>query len=237
RGAGRPKAAFLALNGDVLSDLAIPRLVAAHARAGGLATIALTKVRDPSAFGVVARDGTRVERFVEKPARGTEPSRLVNAGIYVLEPEVLDLVPRGGPSSVERDVFPVLAEKSELHGIELPGRWMDCGNVETYREANRRIAAGRVLRARGVRARGARFSGWACLGEGCTVGGDARIARSVLAARATVGPGARVADSVLGPDADVGEGAVLSRVVAGEGARIPAGTRLSDVAVDGEGVR
>ena len=93
---------FVVANGDVLTDLDVSSLVAFHRANGAEATLHLIAVPDPSAFGVVALDGDgRVERFVEKPAPGTEPSNLVNAGTYVLEPSVLARIPVAEKTSIE----------------------------------------------------------------------------------------------------------------------------------------
>jgi mannose-1-phosphate guanylyltransferase len=100
---------FIVANGDVLTDLDVSRLVAFHRDRRAEATLHLIAVDDPSAFGVVALDGEgRVERFVEKPAPGTEPSNLVNAGTYVLEPSVLARIPVGEKVSIERSTFPAV---------------------------------------------------------------------------------------------------------------------------------
>ena len=98
---------FVVVNGDVLTDLDLGALCATHRTAGAGATIHLTAVEDPSAFGVADLDPSgRVLAFVEKPSPGSEPSNLINAGTYVFEPDVLDLIEPGRPVSVERDTFP-----------------------------------------------------------------------------------------------------------------------------------
>src|SRR5581483_2046254 len=100
---------FLALNGDVLTDLDVTALVALHRERGARATLALHPVDDPSRFGVVVTSaGGQVEAFIEKPAPGTAPASTINAGTYVLEPVVLDLVEPGRAVSVEAEVFPRL---------------------------------------------------------------------------------------------------------------------------------
>ena len=98
---------FVVTNGDVLTDLSVADLVASHRAADAEATIHLIGVDDPSAFGVVEREPSgRIVRFVEKPAAGTEPSNLINAGTYVLEPSVLARIPTGRRASIERDDVP-----------------------------------------------------------------------------------------------------------------------------------
>src|SRR5579863_5337094 len=107
---------FLVFNGDVLSDLDVTALVAFHHARGAEGTIALTPVEDPSAFGVVetAADG-RVRAFIEKPAPGTAPTNLINAGSYVLEASVLSRIPGDRRVNIERETFPAMVADGTLY--------------------------------------------------------------------------------------------------------------------------
>ena len=97
----------VAVNGDVLSGLELKRLIEEHEESDALATITLTSVEDPTAYGLVEVDHDMVvHRFIEKPAADEVTTNLVNAGIYVLEPEVLEMIPRGQEISIEREIFP-----------------------------------------------------------------------------------------------------------------------------------
>jgi mannose-1-phosphate guanylyltransferase len=194
---------FVVANGDVVTDLAVDRLIGAHRERGAEATIHLTPVADPSAFGVVevAADG-RVERFVEKPPAGSTPSNLINAGTYVLERSVLDLVAPGRPTSIERETFPALVERGTLHAFATDDYWIDTGRPELYRAANVDLVSGRRAGQR-VEA----------VGRDAHVDATAVLERSLVGAGATVGPGARVVDSVVLPGASVGAGAAIDRSV------------------------
>ena len=111
---------FVVANGDVLTDLDVSSLVEFHRGRGAEASIHLIGVPDPSAFGVVALDvAGRVERFVEKPAPGTAPSNLINAGTYVLEPSVLARIPAGQKVSIERATFPAVVADGGLYAMEI----------------------------------------------------------------------------------------------------------------------
>jgi mannose-1-phosphate guanylyltransferase len=226
---------FVVVNGDVLTDLDVGDLVRTHERRRARATIHLTPVDDPSAFGVaeVAADG-QVRRFVEKPARDEAPSNLVNAGTYVFDPEVLDLVPVGRPVSVERETFPILVEDGTLYAVATDDYWLDTGRPELYRQANLDIVAGARswIRAEAI-APGAEISAGAhvvrsVIGSGARVDEGAAIAGSVVLDGAVVGRSAEVVDSVLGPESKVGEGAAAFGVVLGAGAVIAPGERLAD---------
>jgi mannose-1-phosphate guanylyltransferase len=222
---------FLALNGDVLTDLDLSALREAHDGSGAVATIGLHPVEDSSAFGLVRRDEDgKVVEFLEKTGEAVPGE--VNAGMYALQREVLDLVPPGRNVSIERDVFPRLAGAG-LHGVRLDGYWMDIGTPERYLQASWDILEGRVetrveATAPGVFvAAGAEVDGAATIGpravvaSGCRVAAGAEVRDSVLLAGSTVGENARVAGSILAPGAEVAAAAELSGIVAGPGERVP----------------
>ncbi len=117
-----PEKPFFYCNGDELKDIPLDRLEAFHKDSNAKATIALTAVEDTSQFGVVRLDGKRILEFVEKPAPGTEPSKLINSGLYMLHPGVARMVP-AGKVSIERDIFPSVASESALYGFPFDGQW------------------------------------------------------------------------------------------------------------------
>ena len=208
---------FVVLNGDVLTDLDLGALVAFHRERGGLATIALTPVEDPSAFGVVPTDSEgRVTAFIEKPPRDLAPTNLINAGTYVLEPEVLAMIPPGARVSIERETFPALVGEGRLFAMASDAYWLDTGTPAQYLRANLDLVEGPAL-----------------LEPGSSVAPTARVCRSVVGAGARVEEGAEVRDSVLLPDAVVGPGAVVDGSIVGARARIGAHARLGPVTVVG----
>ncbi|HET6810358.1 MAG TPA: NDP-sugar synthase [Acidimicrobiales bacterium] len=208
---------FLVVNGDVLTDLDVGALIAFHRGRGGLATIALTPVEDPSAFGVVPTDAEgRVTAFIEKPPRDLAPTNLINAGTYVLEPEVLALIPPGGRVSIERETFPILVGQGRLFAMASDAYWLDTGTPAQYLKANLDLLDGSAL-----------------VEPGSSVAPTARVCRSVVGAGARVEDGAEVRDSVLLPDAVVGAGAVVDGSIVGARARIGARSRLAPVTVVG----
>jgi NDP-sugar pyrophosphorylase family protein len=125
------------LNGDELKDINIPRMFRLHKRKNALATIALTTVDDPSQYGVAKLSGTRILEFVEKPKKGEAPSNLINAGFYILEPGIVDMIPDSF-SMIEKEVFPKLAAQGKLRGFPFAGQWFDIGNVERYKVAQQK---------------------------------------------------------------------------------------------------
>lgn len=197
---------FVVANGDVLTDLDVAALVDFHRDRRAEATIHVIGVSDPSAFGVVALDAEgRVERFVEKPAPGTEPSNLINAGTYVLEPSVLDRIPLGRKLSIERVTFPAVVADGGLYAHPTDDYWIDTGRPDLYLAANLDLVSGRRLHER-------------CepCAPGAQVDSGATVIESVIGARVAVAASSRVERSVLLDGAVIGAGAlVISSVVMG----------------------
>jgi mannose-1-phosphate guanylyltransferase len=223
---------FVVANGDVLTDLDIGSLVQFHRAHEAEATIHLVAVADPSAFGVVALDPDgRVERFVEKPAPGTEPSNQINAGTYVLEPAVLELIPSGRRVSIERDTFPPVVARGRLFAMATDDYWLDAGNPALYLQANLDLLRGNRHPLSSVGAHdSAQVHATALVtnsivAAGATVDDDAVITDSVLLADAVVEARAVVANSVV--MGRIGQGASVDRCVVGLHGVVEAGEQLS----------
>src|SRR4051794_38589769 len=136
---------FLVVNSDVISDIDVTALVAFHEKTSAAATIALHAVDDPSRFGVVPTDADgRVTAFVEKPPAGEAPTNRINAGMYVLEPSVVDRIDSGRRVSIERETFPALIADDMLFALDDGGAyWLDTGTPEAYLQAQLDIIDGR----------------------------------------------------------------------------------------------
>ena len=225
---------FVVVNGDVLTDLDIAQLIAFHRAKGAEATLHLIAVDDPSSFGVVALDSDgRVERFVEKPAPGTAPSNLINAGTYVLEPSVLGRIPLGEKVSIERVTFPAIVEAGGVFAMATDDYWIDTGKPELYLAANLDVVAARRRFDRcDPVAPGASVAESAVVVEsviaaGVHVNAHAHIERSVLLGSAVVAAEATVIDSVV--MGHVGAGATVMGSVIGADAEVEAGEHLDGV--------
>jgi mannose-1-phosphate guanylyltransferase len=213
---------FLALNGDVLTDLDLSALLRAHEERGARATIALHPVEDSSAFGLVhSGPEGEVLAFLEKTGEAAPGE--VNAGMYALERSVLDLIPPGENVSIERDVFPRLVGEG-LHGLLLEGYWVDIGTPERYLQASWDILEGRVRTRVEPTAPGVLVAADAEVAEDATIG-----PRAVLAPGCRVGAGAEVRDSVLLDGCEVGEGARVIGSILSPGAGVPAGAEVEGV--------
>jgi len=215
---------FLALNGDVLTDLDLSALMRAHGERGARATIALYPVEDSAAYGLVDVDGEGgVTDFVEKTGEAVPGE--INAGAYFLERSVLDLIPPGREVSIEREVFPRLVGDG-LGALRLDGYWMDIGTPERYLQASWDILEGRVATRVRPTAPGLLVGAGAEIDSGATVG-----PRAVLAAGCRVAAGAEVRDSVLLGGCSVGEGATVSGSVLAAGVSVDAGARVEGTMV------
>ena len=236
---------FMVLNGDLLTDLDLSALQRQHDETGAVATIGLYPVDDPSSYGLVRRreDG-EVLGFLEKPDPEEIDTDEVNAGAYVLERSVVDLIPPGRAVSIEREIFPRLVGQG-LFGRRLEGYWMDIGTPERYLQASWDILEGRVetdvvassagmLIEDGAEvADGAEVGPRAVVRSGCVVSDGASVAGSVLLEGCRVGERATIEGSILGDRVSVGEGATINEgTVLGDGAvieagvSVPAGTRV-----------
>ncbi|MBI2664315.1 nucleotidyltransferase family protein [Candidatus Woesearchaeota archaeon] len=125
---------FIVSNADELKELDLMDMYMFHKDNKATATIALASVDDPSAYGVAKLQGNRILDFIEKPKRENAPSNLINSGIYIFEPEVIDYVP-DGMAMLEKDVFPKLAREGKLYGYPFSGQWFNTGTLEHYENA------------------------------------------------------------------------------------------------------
>ena len=255
---------FLVLNGDVLSDLDLSGLVRAHSERGAVATLALSPAEDPSAYGLVRRaggpaapgadpatDGGEVLEFLEKPDPGQIDTDEVSAGAYVLERDVIELIPPGKMVSIEREVFPRLVGQG-LYGHRLEGYWMDIGTPERYLQASWDILEGRVRTAVGTRLGGdgllledgvrvdpgasvnppVLLEAEVAVGPGAAVG-----ARAVIGHRSEIGERASVSSSVVLSDCRIGSRASLHEAILAPGVQVGEDARIEPGAVVGEGAR
>jgi mannose-1-phosphate guanylyltransferase len=227
---------FVVVNGDVLTDLDLDELIGLHRDRGAAATIALTPVVDPSRYGVVPTDGdSRVTAFIEKPAPDDAPTNLINAGTYVMEPEVLGRIPPDRAVSIERETFPALVAKGELYAMGSDADWVDAGTPATYLAVNLAYAARedswfpRAVEVDSL----ARVQG-TVMGAGVSVAAGADVKGSLLLDRAVIAPDAAVLDSIVGPCATVGRSArVEALTVLGARAVVQSGSALSGARVPG----
>jgi NDP-sugar pyrophosphorylase family protein len=242
---------IVVFNGDVLTQVDLAGVIALHRARRARATIVLTPVENPTAYGLVETDPDgNVRRFIEKPDPDAITTDMINAGIYVLEPETFDRIPDGVPWSIERGYFPSLVERGETFvAYNYRGYWIDIGTPEKYSEVHRDIMEGRFAAKPfldGLQGR-ALVSPRAMIAPGATVTGPCFIDEDVVVeARARVGPhavigrqtrietGATVENAVLWSGCQIGQDVSLKDALlgrhcrVGRGARLTAGTVLGD---------
>jgi mannose-1-phosphate guanylyltransferase len=212
RGTEQP---LLVLNGDSVRDVDLGELIAFHNDRDALATILLTAVDDPARYGLVRVDTDgRVRDFLEKPSPEQVDTNLINAGVYVLEPEVLELIPEGRPVSIEREIFPILSARGVVYALPLPGYWLDVGTPESYLQAHLDLMPDEVrVDPTALVAPSATFHRPCVVEAGCVVETAADVGPGAyLGAGSRVGPGARVRRSALLPGAMV-EGGTVDRTI------------------------
>jgi mannose-1-phosphate guanylyltransferase len=242
---------FFMLNGDVLTDIDLSAQLAQHERTGARGTLALIPVEDPSAYGLVRRnDDLSVKEFVEKPEADQIDTDLINAGAYILERDVLEIMaPPGTNISIEREVFPALVGRG-LYGFESSGYWLDIGTPQRYLqgtfdilEGNVETEVGRLLKDAGRAlvhdaAVLGRVVAPVLVGEGCEIAAGAIVGgRAYLGNGVTVGEGAHVESSVVLDGARIGERTTVSAAIIGPGAVVGDHCRIESGVVLGEGVK
>jgi mannose-1-phosphate guanylyltransferase len=241
----------LVFNGDVLTDVDLGAVVDCHRRSAAAATLVLTPVPNPAAYGLVEFDeGGRVQRFLEKPDPSQITTDTINAGIYVLDTATLGLIPPGVNHSIERGFFPDLLRRGDrVQAFVHRGYWIDIGTPEKYLQVHRDVLGGRfpvqlegVADAAGIvhpRAEvdaGVQRSGPYYVGPGCRVEAGASLGPGACLARdVTVRAGAHVEDSVLWPGTEVQEGARVRGALVGPRVRIGRHAQVTSGAVLGEG--
>ena len=247
---------FIAMNGDVIAQIDLRDMIKHHQQSKALITDALHQVKDPSRFGVVKMDAQkRIELFVEKPKPRAAPSRLVNAGIYVIEPEVLRLIAENRKVSLERETFPSLATVGRLYGYEFSGYWFDIGNLTDFRKANFsllrysthkpepqvptvKIATNAVIRRPVSFGDNSTVGTWAHIGPNVTLGSSVSIGKktevkeSILFDKVIVEDDSKINGAIISTDVKIGKGAKIGRgCIISPHVTIADGTRIGDGAI------
>jgi mannose-1-phosphate guanylyltransferase len=244
---------FLMLNGDVLTDIDLTAQIAQHERTGARATLALVPVEDPTAYGLVhLAEDRSVSDFVEKPSSDQIDTNMISAGAYVLERDVLELVPAQRNVSIEREVWPLLIGNG-LYGFPSRSYWLDIGTPDRYLKGTFDIIEGNVQTAvqermgdgylalapdaevkgrvvppavleHGVRvAAGAHVGSLAVLGQGVSIGAGTRVERAVILSGTEIGAGCTLRDCIVAGGCHVGEGTqITGGAVLGEGVTVGA---------------
>ncbi len=224
---------FFVFNGDIITNIDLRAMLSFHRERRAQATIALTPVEDPSPYGVVetSADG-RVKRFIEKPPLGQAPTNLINAGIYILEPAVLQGVSQGVPCMFEHHLFPsLLSEGAPVYAYPTTDYWIDIGTHEKYRQVQYDLLLGRcasslyrkITETKGNHATRTSLHPSAvveepvALGDNCYIGAGARVrGPAVLGDGCRVSDGATIDKAIMWRNVRVGKEAIIRESVIGD---------------------
>jgi NDP-sugar pyrophosphorylase family protein len=226
------------MNGDILAEIDFNAMKSLHESKDALATIALHEVVDPTRFGVAKLDeDLRIREFIEKPKLGNAPSRLVNAGAYLLEPQAIDRIPEGRKVIIEREVFPALASEGKLLGYVHSGTWFDIGNISDFLNANFTLLKSKT-RGGGIVAEDAEVSPSASfaqetmIGDHATVEDGAKLGPlTIIGRRARIRRNAGIAGTVVFDDAEIGSESSIQGSVIGNSVSIGKGVTIEQGSV------
>lgn len=236
---------FLVVGGDDLADIDITRMLRLHKEKKAIATIALSLVDDPSEYGIaLLNDRGRITRFLEKPRGEVIFSNTANTGVYIFDPQVLELVPRGMPYGFGNNVFPMLLEhRTRFYGYLTSSYWRDVGNLKQYQQTHFDVLDGRaniriphkeirkyVWIGEGVEIDPSAEIGYpVVIGKNCRIEKNARLLEySVLSDNCVLEEGATVKQSILWHGASVMQNTMIERCVVGTGCRVKSNAAVFD---------
>ena len=216
---------FICLNGDIISSLDMQVGMDLHKENGGIGTLALWEVEDPTRFGIVGVDDEqRVTQFKEKPKKEEVFSNLINAGSYLFEDSIFDYIPKGR-SSLEREVFPVLAREHQLNGFSFEGYFIDAGTPKSWSLGVQASIANKRWK------RGKRINSNWFADDTVKIDGTSRVEDSMLSSGASI-QSARLSKCSLLNDVKVGEHSILTETLVGRNTVIGSNCSLDNVVVD-----
>ncbi|MFC2056179.1 sugar phosphate nucleotidyltransferase [Chloroflexota bacterium] len=247
---------FLVLNGDIITDLDIMAMIDFHRERKAKVTIALTPVDDPTSYGLIETNaGGRITRFLEKPSWDEVTTNMINAGTYVLEPEVLARIPPQTNFSFERQLFPLLLDSGEpIYAYSASAYWIDMGTLEKYLQLHRDLLSGKsgqyaptedlvigeqsnihptakitgsvVIGANCAIGQGVKLIGPVVIGDGCSILEDSLIENSVIWRNARLGPRVNLRDSILADNCCLNTGSTGEGVVLGDNVTVVGNRKL-----------
>lgn len=232
RFAADPESPMIVLNGDILTDIDISKVVEFHRQKASAATLVLTPVENPAAYGLVEKDkNEQIVRFIEKPKPeelATLSINTINAGIYILEPAILELIPKGENHSFEYEVFPAILEKRlPFFAYTLKHEyWRDIGTCQSYLAAHHDFLAGKIGGFRRDATEGSEIATAASIDKQSIIGSEsiikpgARIVNSVIGAGVTIEEKAIIENSVIWPHARISTAAEVRGAIIGRGCHI-----------------
>ena len=228
---------FACFNGDIISSLDVGKLLSLHKSNGGIGSLGLWEVDDPTRFGIVGLDSeNKITKFKEKPKPAEVFSNLINAGSYIFEEDIFDYMPKG-KHSLERDVFPKLAEARQLNGMQFDGYFIDAGTKESWINAvTRCIDEARYTTGNAVShswfASESKLSSnqrinQSMIGKQVKLG-SSTVSESTILSNSIIQNDCKIVRSLIGRDCEIGDNCILDNVIVAHNSIIPNGTKLSN---------
>jgi len=233
---------FLALNGDIFTGIDITAMISFHLKRKAKATIALTAVDDPTSYGLVETDTeNRITSFLEKPSWNQITTNMINAGIYILEPEVLAQIPPQANFSFERELFPLLLDQGEpIYAYPSSAYWIDMGTPEKYLQLHRDLLSGKSSAPQYGSASSegvligeqshvhpkAQIKGAVVIGSGCTIMEEAVIEQSIIWNKVKIGRRATVKNSIVANHCCLNDDSIIEESVLGDNVTVSSGCKL-----------
>jgi len=228
---------FACFNGDIISSLDVGKLLALHKSNGGIGTLGLWEVDDPTRFGIVGVDGeNKITKFKEKPKPAEVFSNLINAGSYIFEEDIFDYMPEG-KHSLERDVFPKLAEIRQLNGMQFDGYFIDAGTKESWINAvskcidEARYSNGTTLSNSWFASKSESYANKninkSMIAKQVAVG-NSIVNKSTILSDSKINDDCEIVRSLIGKNCEIGDNCILEDVIVAHNSIIPDGSRLSD---------
>ncbi len=246
---------FIVFNGDILSDCNLQQMLSFHKSTGADVSIAIVEVANPKDFGVIVIDNERrIQQFIEKPEQPV--SNLINAGVYIMQPDILNEIPSGEEVSIEKEIFPHLIKTGrKLFAYMHNGYWMDVGTIEKYKNANfdviegkvnfnsgkkleeNTVVAGETVHIRGriccgknvVFGKNVEIDGTVIIGDNCFIGENTSIKNAILFRSVMVGRNCLIHDSIIGKASLIEENCEILHSAVADNSRICRHTKIGNI--------
>lgn len=230
---------FLVLNGDIFADVDYKDIAKMHEEKNAIATIALHSVKEPSRYGVAElTNENRVKKFIEKPSPGTAPTNLINAGVYILSPEIFDYIPKNQKVSLEREIFPKLVKKGKLYGYVFHGLWMDIGKLEDYLKINKILLDSPLNQSKPKIKSKAEVKKPVAFDKGVSIGTNSVIGPyAVLGQKVIVGKNVHIQNSIIFSGTVISDFSSINGAIIGENVTIGRKVKIGAKCVLGDYVK
>ncbi len=234
------------MNGDVLTDIDLKKLIKFHKKSKAIATITLTEVLDPSAYGLVLTEKDRIVKFVEKPSWADIKDKWINAGIYVFNKKVLNFILSGRNVSLEREVFPELIKRNQnMMAYKSRSYWIDIGKIDKYKQVNFDLLEGRfkpdflsfkknidIIVEKGTKFdKKASIRGPVVFGKNCKIGKGIYEPLVIVGNNCIIKDGAMIEKSIILDNVFIDEDVTIRNSIIGYGCKIQANSVLNEVVI------